>query len=219
MEYKFGTAPVALRIGRVHDVTGASARVFAIIQAAQAGSDIVWINGVRQTEQLYPQGLANFFNPSRLIAVNARNYKEALWCMEEALREVSATVIATIPKPMELMASRRLQLAAEAGDSTGLCLTPDMSVNNAAETRWRCTPLTTTQDSTLHKWELIKNKRGILGIWNVNWDATSHNLTVVSASGGRACAAERWDKGSNPPLRSCRDAQERLTALLDQRGR
>jgi len=218
MEYRLGMAAVALKIGRVHDVTGLSAKAFAAMQAAQVESPVVWIDGTYQSSQLCPQGLATFFNPDRLIAVDARNHKEALWCMEEALREAGTMVVAALSKPADLMKSRRLQLAAESGGSTGMSLVPDMPVNNAAETRWRCTPLATTQDSTLHRWELIKNKKGILGNWDINWNASSHNFTVVSASGGRAHIAERRDNGLQAPIRSGRDAQERLAALLGQRG-
>lgn len=219
MEYRFGIDPVTLRVGRVHDVTGLSAKVFAAIQAAQIKGQIVWINYAHQTHRLYPQGLADFFNPDHLIAVNVCAHKEALWCMEEALREAPAVVIAALSKPTDLIASRRLQLAAEAGGSTGLCLVPDVAVNNAAETRWRSTPLPTFRDSTLHRWELIKNKKGIIGRWDICWNASTHSFTVVSAPGGRARLAEQGDDGVRAPIRSGRDAQERVAALLDQRSR
>jgi protein ImuA len=218
MEYHPVDSPLPLRVGRVHDVVGASATAFAIIRAAQAKTPVIWIENIHRPGRLAPQGLTRFFDPERLITVNARNRKEGLWCMAEALRESPTLVVASLPKPLDLLESRRLQLAAEAGGATGLCLVPEGEVNNAAETRWRSTPLACSEESTLHKWELIKNKKGILSVWNINWNATSHRLTVVSASGGRTRLTERQDARLDASIRSGREAKERLAALLDQRG-
>lgn len=77
-------------------------------------------------------------------------------------------VVAGLSAPADLTESRRLQLAAETGGSTGLCLIPDVPVNNAAETRWRSIPLCRQSPSTSHRWELIKNKKGMLGCWDID---------------------------------------------------
>jgi len=245
-------APLALRPNRVHDVVGVSAPAFAALRAAQTKGPVIWIEGGAGRDRLYPQGLAALFDPERLISVAAPKPKQALWCMEEALRETPALVVASLPSPTDLLQSRRLQLAAEAGGSTGICLVPEAQVNNAAETRWRSSPLPCARaasekadagfpcesaknkqskalfrvadhgngfgDSTLHKWELIKNKKGILGSWDICWNATTHNLSVVAVSGGGARLAQRRDDRFVSPVRGGRDAEQRLAALLDQRG-
>ena len=56
--------------------------------------------------------------------------------------------------------------AAGAGRGRGLCLLPGgRARNNAAETRWLCTPVPGGCGRQL--WELVKNKRGRLGVWEV----------------------------------------------------
>ena len=50
----------------------------------------------------------------------------------------------------------------------GLCLVPEACLRaNAAETRWMCTSLPGSRARQL--WELVKNKRGQLGCWEVSW--------------------------------------------------
>ena len=82
-----------------------------------------------------------------------------------------------------------MQLAAQAGHTTGLCLIPEGMGSNAAETRWHCSPVFDptggAADSTLQCWELIKNKSGTLGAWHVRWDAAARRLYVVSPAGER----------------------------------
>ena len=82
--------------------------------------------------------------------------------------------------PLDLTAGRRLQLAAKTGRSLGIALIPEGMGSNAAETRWQCAPVFDPQDSTLQRWELIKNKSGTLGVWNVRWSASSRRINVVS---------------------------------------
>ncbi|HPD92803.1 MAG TPA: hypothetical protein PLG62_10090, partial [Pararhodobacter sp.] len=84
--------------------------------------------------------------------------------------------------PLDLREGRRLQLAARAGGTTGLCLIPEGMGSNAAETRWRAAALfdaTGAVDSTLMRWEIIKNKEGTLRAWNVRWTPETGGLHVV----------------------------------------
>jgi len=107
---------------------------------------------------------------------------------EEALRDgTTPLVILEISQPMGLIQGRRLQLSARAGKSTGLCLIPDGMGSNAAESRWHAAPIfdpfSAPGDSTLQRYELIKNKSGTLGFWHVRWDTASRRLHLVSATG------------------------------------
>ena len=75
------------------------------------------------------------------------------------------------------------QLAARAGGPKGLCLIPEGMGSNAAETRWRAAPLfdpTGAMDSTLMRWEIIKNKEGTIRAWHVRWTPETGGLHVVS---------------------------------------
>ncbi|MCI4662392.1 MAG: hypothetical protein MRY63_11315 [Neomegalonema sp.] len=181
-----------LAIGRVHEAYGPSAWAFAVMQAAQSACSarpVVWISRRRSMMRLNAQGLAPLLDPALLLLVQARDQREALWAMEEALRHSATLVIADLEKPADLTSSRRLQLAAETGGATGLCLLERGLVTNAAETRWQCLPLQQGLDSTAHFFALKRNKRGILGVFKGVWDAGSRSVHVVSASGSGVDAA------------------------------
>ena len=218
MELTNRLKPQDLRAGRVHEVCGTSALGFAAMAAGQRAGPVIWIEKESMPERLCPNGLAAFFEPDRLVVVRPTDGKEALWCMEESLRAAPSMVVATLGTAANLTESRRLQLAAEAGQSVGLCLIPDAATSNAAETRWRSTALPCASQKSAHQWELLKNKKGILGHWKVRWNEAARDLTVVSASGGRAGAAQQSLDQPQDTIRSGRDAQKRLAALLDQRG-
>jgi protein ImuA len=218
MEYLSHPILAKLPSQRMHEACGSGRFAFAAMRASVGQTPIVWIAAPRSTKSLCPLALSRFFDPSRLVVIHPPTPKEGLWCMEEALRGAAAFVISDLGAPADLTQSRRLQLAAQAGGSTGLCLIPDGPVNNAAETRWRSTPLPCAQDSTLHHCELIKNKKGILGSWDVCWDDKSRSIRVVSVSGGGASAAPPEYARAAAPLRGGGDAQKRLAALLAQSG-
>ncbi len=173
-----------LRRGRVHEACGASAYSFAFALAAQHKGAILWIKEKWQADQLNPSGLADFISPSEILVAQGKDQPEVLASAEEALRSgaVSLTLL-ELSKPLSLIAGRRLQLAAEAGQSTGLCLIQDGMGSNAAETRWQCEPLFGGADSTLQRWGIIKNKTGTLTSWDVRWDAKTRRVIVVSKTG------------------------------------
>ncbi|WP_378212553.1 hypothetical protein U5922_010720 [Aquicoccus sp. G2-2] len=136
------------------------------------------------TNQINPNGFSEFIPPSELTCCNTKDQMQSLAVAEEALRSgIVSLVVMTLSKPLGLIEGRRLQLAARSGKSTGLAIIPDGMGSNAAETRWRCTPVFGSVDSTLQKWELIKNKSGTLGVWHVRWEPTSRRLIVVSQAG------------------------------------
>ena len=216
MEYRKEPILTELLPERMHEACGLGRFAFAAMRMRAGTVSIIWIVGPHSVASLCPAALSQFFDPARLVVMHPPKPKEALWCMEEALRSGPAFVVADLATPADLTQSRRLQLAAQAGGSTGLCLVPDGAINNAAETRWRCTPLPCEQGALLHRWELIKNKRGILKSWNVGWDDVSRSVRVVSASGSGTNVTSPECIRSGTPLCSGRDAQERLAALLAQ---
>lgn len=110
-----------------------------------------------------------------------------LWAVEEALRAASvALVIAEPERPLSLTAGRWLQLAAEAGRTTGLLLTRAGAGSNAAQTRWHCAPvLAAAPGSILHDWALSKSKIRTTGRWSLHWDNAAAAFHLVSALGER----------------------------------
>ncbi|MBF9035820.1 hypothetical protein HKCCE2091_16350 [Rhodobacterales bacterium HKCCE2091] len=173
-----------LRRTRVHEVSGPSAAGFAAM--AGAGTETVfWIRESWRPEVLNPVGLSEFLDPARLLVAEVSDQTEGLAVMEEALRDGSVPfVVIETSQPLGLTPGRRLQLAAKAGQSVGLCLIPEGMGSNAAETRWHCSPVfdraAAASDSTLQRWDLTKNKSGTLGTWHVRWDRTSRRVRVVS---------------------------------------
>lgn len=169
-----------LRPSRVHEACGAGRVGFAVAQFAQRAGTGLWVRIGRMENGVFPDGLAEFLPPSRLLLAEAGAEADSLAVAEEALKDgCVALVILEITKPLTLREGRRLQLAAQAGGTTGLCLIPEGMGSNAAETRWRCAP-TFGADSTLMHWEIIKNKAGTLGAWHVRWNRAAHRVDVVS---------------------------------------
>lgn len=171
-----------LRPSRVHETSGPAAVSFALRMAAQTGGDTIWVREHWLPEQLLPAGFEGV-DPAHLIMAQTKDQTDTLAVMEEALRDGAAPlVIARITAQISLTAGRRLQLAAKAGGTTGLCLIPDGMGSNAAETRWHCSPVFDRQDSTLQLWKLNKNKSGTNGAWYVRWNAEKRCVAVVSSA-------------------------------------
>lgn len=174
-----------LRSVRVHEASGPAAVSFALRTAAQIESDVIWVRGQWLPEQLNPAGFEGV-DPARLILAQTKDQTESLAVTEEALRDGAVSlVVAQLAEPISLTAGRRLQLAAKTGRTIGVCLIPEGAGSNAAETRWHCTPVFTTKDSTVQQWKLIKNKSGTFGSWHVRWDREACCVTVVSTVGKR----------------------------------
>jgi len=169
-----------LKKSRTHEVCGANAPSFAFAAAGQMGGTIMWVSEKWQAEGINPAGFSHYVDPQDFLTSKVKNQDEGLAIAEESLRSgaISLTVI-ELTKSYSFVAGRRLQLAAEMGKSTGLCIIPEGLGNNAAESRWRCTPLYDPQDSTLQRWEIIKNKSGTLCAWDVKWNAETHRINVV----------------------------------------
>ena len=172
--------------GRTHEVCGAGTLAFAGALAAEVRGSVLWVRETWQPEQLHPQGFADFLNLADLVLCKAKNQIDALAVAEDALRSGAVPlVVVEVSKPLNLTHGRRLQLAARAGRNIGLVIMPEGMGSNAAETRWQCEPMfdPETEDSTLQRWKLIKNKSGTLGVWYVRWDRATRRLFVVSSSG------------------------------------
>ncbi|MGE4611916.1 MAG: hypothetical protein AAED33_11110 [Paracoccaceae bacterium] len=170
-----------LRSARAHEVCGSGASVLASISCGVSGGQALWISPTHQQEHLHPEGVTQFCEPYKFVYASGKTQTDVLWMAEEALRsDAVKVVVAQLSKPIDLTAGRRLQLAAEGGKTLGVFLIPEGMGSNAAETRWRCSPHFDAKDSTLHRWQLIKNKSGTLGGWIVRWDEQARRVIVVS---------------------------------------
>ena len=175
------TDPFDLRARRVHEAEGRGRRAFALFQAARHPGPLVWILPAHVPELPMLRGLPRGVG-ERLHLLRPASEADLLWCIEEALRAAPVSLVIAEPeKSLSLTAGRRLQLAAEAGRTTGIMLIREDAGSNATETRWNCEPVASiAADSTLHQWALNKNKKGTTGSWVLNWNGASPAFHMVS---------------------------------------
>lgn len=184
--------------GRTHETCGASAASFALVVGglleAQTGRPVLWVQEAWRDATLNPVGAAIYLDPKQLLLAKAPSQLDALAVAEEALRSGDvALVVMELSQPIGLTEGRRLQLAAQAGQATGLCLLPEGMGSNTAQTRWHCAPVFDDRagdklkatDSTLQRWEITKNKSGTLKAWTVEWHAQTRRISVVSQTAQR----------------------------------
>ncbi len=141
--------------GALHEVVAAApgdaaaASGFALALAARFArkGTIVWIveDAARAEHGApYAPGLAaHGIDPGRLIVVATATAQDSLWAMEEALKAQASAVVADLwrVKAYDLVASRRLVLAAQKGATPGILVAagaPGLAarLSSAAETRF-----------------------------------------------------------------------------------
>ncbi|MCZ8153167.1 MAG: hypothetical protein O9292_12380 [Rhodobacteraceae bacterium] len=149
-------AGIGLARGRLHEFRGPSRVALAVQVMAECTGPVLWITPGWQAERLYPDGVAAFADPARLICARARRVEDILWAMEEGLRSGAVPlVVAEVPAAPGLTPVRRLQLAAEAGAEAahhagrgivplGVMLTGGEAGAAGVESRWRMGPLPAT---------------------------------------------------------------------------
>ena len=177
--------PLHLVKGRFHEVEGRRRNGFALYHAVRLAGPVFCIVLGHDRDRPMPGSLPDGVS-ERLHFIETKGETDLLWTIEEALRARPVSlVIAAAEKPISLTAGRRLQLAAEAGGTTGLMLIQEGRGSSAAETRWKCDPLPSPPDSTRHRWILSKNKRGTIEILDVSWNGTTAAVHLVPQAGER----------------------------------
>jgi len=214
--------------GAVHEVAESDAGVgtgfVAVLLArliappARAGARrVLWCLGPRslyEAGNLFAPGLAAFgFSPDRLILARSHSEGDVLWAMEEGLRcPLLAAVVGEV-HAIDLVASRRLQLAAEASGVTGFVVCPQDArlASTAAVTRWRvaaapsagaATGATPGQAiGTAWQIELVRCRSGSPGAWSTAWHWNSEHESdgnTDDAAGGFTVVAEFRDGPVEP---------------------
>jgi protein ImuA len=164
---------------------------------------VIWIaeelslaeNGALYGPALDGLGIA----PERLITVAAARTREVLWAMEEALRcrAVGMVIGEMRPRGIDQVATRRLALAAAAGNALGLMLytAPD-DAPSAAVTRWIIGAASSLNAERGHGIgpprllaRLVRNRRGPLGTWIVEWNSVEQRFELATHSEPVAGAA------------------------------
>ncbi|MDJ0390189.1 hypothetical protein QMO56_18930 [Roseomonas sp. E05] len=169
----------------VHEVLAAdpgAALAFCALLLARAAGPVLWIGA---EPDAWPPGLMAFgLNPADLVLVRAQRPADGLWAFEEALRSPATAgallmVRGAVP---DMVASRRLQLAAEAGGGIGLLVLSDTALIPAstARSRWRVRAAATA-DRLRPSWEvtLLRCIGGRDGTWRVMWDCDAARLELA----------------------------------------
>jgi protein ImuA len=161
-----------------------------------SGRHVLWIaedlslaeNGAPYGPGLDGIGIA----PERLITVAAARERDVLWAMEEALRcrAVGMVIGEMRPRDIDQVATRRLALAAAAGNALGLILrtAPDDGPS-AAATRWIVGAAPSLDAERGHGVgpprllaRLVRNRRGHLGAWIVEWNSVEQRFEHATHS-------------------------------------
>src|SRR5207245_1784735 len=135
-----------------------------------------WISTNRN---IFPPALKAFsLNPEQIIFINVRRQKEAIWAVEEALKSTALTCVVGEITDLDLIESRRLQLAIEQS-GVGCFLLRYMPRNLAtvSTTRWHIKPVSSSMEDNLPGvgypcWQvnLLKVRGGKPGTWTVQWE-------------------------------------------------
>jgi protein ImuA len=181
--------------GALHEVAmegaGAAGIGFAAalaIRFAGISGVVFWIAtrlGEIETGLPYPPGLAALgLDPARLLHVRAARARDALWAAEEALRSGKPAATLIEVEDVDLVAGRRLQLAAEAGGLAGLLLRPAQRTEaSAALSRWQVAPA-----APAPAWHLrLRARGGAEREWDrIEWDHATHRFRVAAALADRS---------------------------------
>lgn len=161
---------------------------FLLGRLMTAGRSVLW--GWIGEGDLYPPGLAAYgLDPARVILVSAAGPADLLWAMEEGLRSPALAGVMMEVDRLDLVASRRLQLAAASGGVTGFLLARGRrapAAVSAAALRWRIDGLPG------ERWRVLLERRrgGKPGGWILEKDDETDRLFV---------AAELADGSLAPP--------------------
>ena len=156
----------------------------------------------------YGHGLAQLgLDVGRLILVETKTDKDALWAIEETLRSEArpAMVAGALAGGLDLTSSRRLNLAA-APQRTPLVLLSGAKAasTSAAAARWRIATAPAARDRfgafAAPRWHValercrLGNHRGRLmnrlGAWLIEWNHVAHRFRVVAGLADRPPVAD-----------------------------
>ncbi len=179
----------------LHEAAGPGAVAFAALLAGRIGGQIIWIRTSGQVAQIDPYALAPLGLAAEKLLLADAPRQETAWAFEQALRSGAASVvIAETAAAPDFTASRRLHLAARENGVLGLLLpAPPLAAGrlpaSAAETRWRIAPAPAPDAdpwaASALRLDLLKNKKGPLGHWTVDWDSAAGRFRLSGHPPGR----------------------------------
>jgi protein ImuA len=173
---------------------GAPAASVALWTATQAAGRQKWILYIDTRHELYPPAVAQLGVPlGRLMVVRASRAADALWVCEQALRCQAVAAVVLPLRSIDAYASRRLQLAAEAGGSLGLLICQDQRGGHTfAASRLRIEPLIGPEGARQVRITVLKLREGRPGEpFVVEWPDAADSVPASAVLGDRAGATRR----------------------------
>ncbi len=147
----------------------------------------------------YGHGLAQLgLDVGRLLLIETRTDKDALWALEETLRSQArpALVAGALAGSLDLTMSRRLNLAAAPhGTPLALLRGPSTGGTRAAAARWRigAAPAACDRFGAFARWRwrvaLERCRNGRPGQWFIEWDHVAHRFRLAEGVADRAPVA------------------------------
>jgi len=202
--------------GALHEMNGTAAAMgFAAALAGRlAGSKpILWCRSARnETGSVYGPGLIPLgLDPEQIVFVETKKKQDLLWAMEEGLRSGQPALVIGEIDAVSLVASRRLQLAAEAGGVTAFLLNTVVtkricekatatSATTVALTRWIVSSEAKdkSQRNTMRgpQWrvDLAHCRGGVPQYWLVEWNHEASNTNEKASQGYFTVVAELFDR-------------------------
>lgn len=189
--------------GAVHEVSGNAVGGFVAWLAGHLvrnlGGAVLWCVKPDSTSWPYGPGIAAFgLDAGRLIIVRGRHRMDMLWTMEESLRcPAFAAVIVECDYRIDLVASRRFQLAAEAGGTTGLILRQEEMASVAEQSGTKFPP-----SACMSRWQVDAIS---VDSWELNAESKAEQIDM-----GASGIETRWQVN----LRRCRGGSGSGTWLV-----
>lgn len=216
-----------LRSGAVHEVFSdgagdeAAATGFALALAIRAmgmGQWLLWVQqdfSALEAGEIHAQGLRELgAGPERVLMLRAPDAKSVLRAANEGLHCKGIGAVLIEPwgeaRVFDLLASRRLNLAAQQHGATAIVLRLGARPQpSAAETRWM---IKSAESPDEEDWgfphvaaTLVRNRHGPCGEWVMEWDCNNGVFREPPAH-SRAVAAEAFDRSPEASMESLRQA-------------
>ena len=162
-----------LKRGSVHQITGPSRFIFALIIARNIKHHVTWIRRKKGAVSLYPDGLTSWVDINKFILVDTMTNQESTWVIEEFLKSgLSELVVCELHKPIKYSNLRRIILSFKSvGEEKNTTLPIVLLVSSfqikiiGVESRWYMKPSLLINASTKkrrsfleERWELTCSK-------------------------------------------------------------
>ena len=184
-----------LKRGGVHQVSGPSRFIFALIIARNIKNYITWIREKDCANSLYPDGLTSWVDINKFILVDSITSQESAWIMEEFLKsDVSELLVCELNKPIQYSSLRRITLSfknvAKEKDSTLPIILLVSSFDNkvtGVESRWYMKPSLEIASCTKkrrffleERWELVCSKSRLsMSSWIIKARQQNYNRRII----------------------------------------